>query len=56
MTATAAERYHHVVHVWMRGSNFVTRALSISSISGSQLALTPHARYPEAPQKMKFHM
>eukprot|EP00984_Skeletonema_dohrnii_P018493 scaffold8653_cov87-Skeletonema_dohrnii-CCMP3373.AAC.1 len=33
MTTTAAERYHHVVHVWMRGSSFVTRALSLSGIS-----------------------
>eukprot|EP00985_Skeletonema_marinoi_P024661 scaffold17373_cov121-Skeletonema_marinoi.AAC.1 len=33
MTATAAERYHHVVHVWMKASGFVTRALSISGIS-----------------------
>ena len=33
MTATAADRYHHVVHVWMKASGFVTRALSISGIS-----------------------
>ena len=33
MTATAAERYQHVVQVWMRASSFITRALSLSGVS-----------------------